>query len=110
MIYSALTIVLVLLAVGGIIVEILCSFAEKRTRTMRQIMASKKPGAEDWKALIVRFAAGRQVCNCGEAYYTPCGEGIAASGQARKDLLVCQYGCSTNKLIAKYDIAERLSL
>lgn len=60
---------------------------------------------EDWKSLVARYAAGRPLCNCKEAYYTPCGHGIDGNGERRTDLLVCQYGCEANRLFCRDEIA-----
>lgn len=62
-----------------------------------------------YKELVHRFADGRPLCNCQEAYYTPCGKGWC--GQRRievTDLLICKDGCDINKLNAKYEIADRV--
>jgi len=60
----------------------------------------------NWQALVNRYANGRTVCNCGEAYYTPCGHGIDSNGIHRTDMLACKYGCSANQIFAKEEIAE----
>ena len=64
--------------------------------------------AHAWKDLVQRYADGRHVCNCGDAYYTPCGVGLLNDGTAVTDALVCRYGCSANQLDAKKDIARRV--
>lgn len=51
----------------------------------------------DWQKLIERYADGRPICNCGEAYYTPKG-----------DTFCCKYGCNIALLDAKEYIAERV--
>lgn len=61
---------------------------------------------EHFKELIKRYADGRPICNCGEAYCSPCGEG-RLNGEPRTDLLVCRYGCSAAKIDAKNEIAEK---
>lgn len=58
--------------------------------------------------LVQRYADGRPICNCGEAYYSPCGHGIDARGAHRTDMLACKYGCSANKISAKAYIASRM--
>jgi hypothetical protein len=53
---------------------------------------------EDWKELVSRYADGRQICNCREAYLSPCGNGI----------LACEHGCSANKAFARDGISARV--
>mgnify|MGYP001594664983 CR=1 FL=1 len=48
---------------------------------------------EKFKSLVVRFAEGRKLCNCREAYEDATGG--------------CRYGCSANKIYTKYEIASR---
>lgn len=62
---------------------------------------------EHFKALVKRYADGRPICNCGEAYYSPCGEGYV-NGERRSDILVCQYGCSYAQLTTRNEVAERV--
>jgi hypothetical protein len=50
--------------------------------------------ATEWQKLILRFADGRQPCNCGNAYYN-------AEGR-------CAYGCSANAIEAREEIARRI--
>jgi len=61
-----------------------------------------------WQELVKRYADGRPICNCGEAYYTPCGHGIDGDGRKRTDILTCQFGCSANRIFAKEEIARRV--
>lgn len=61
-----------------------------------------------WKKLILRYADGRPICNCGEAYYSPCGHGIDSSGKRRTDMLACRGGCSANLTAVMEDIATRV--
>lgn len=65
-------------------------------------------GIEYWKQLVKKYADGKPICNCGDAYYTPCGEGIDAEGRHRKDMLVCNHGCSWNQFDAKEQIAKKI--
>lgn len=60
-----------------------------------------------WEELVKRYADGRTICNCGQAYATPCGHGIH-KGVERHDLLVCAGGCSGNQIAAKEEIAKRV--
>jgi hypothetical protein len=62
---------------------------------------------DDFKSLIERYADGRNVCNCGEAYYSPCGRGIV-NGEFRNDLPACAHGCSANLICAKHEIASKV--
>ncbi len=62
----------------------------------------------DWQALVKRYADGRPICNCGEAYLTPCGEGIDTQGRRRNDMLMCECGCQVNQMVAKEEIAARI--
>lgn len=69
--------------------------------------------ADEWKTLVQRYAAGRQVCNCGGAYYTNCGTASkldAATGQwvTTHDNPCCQHGCQANLHAVKDDIAKRV--
>jgi len=60
-----------------------------------------------FKELIKKYADGKPICNCGEAYYSKCGVGIE-NGEERTDFLACEGGCSTNQLFAKEYIAKRI--
>lgn len=60
-----------------------------------------------WKDLIVLYADGRPICNCGDAYYSPCGKGYKG-GEYRTDLLACKHGCSANQMAARDYIAARV--
>ena len=61
-----------------------------------------------WKMIVVRYADGRQLCNCLCAYYTPCGHGVDGDGNYRTDFLACQNGCSANLLTCRDEIASRV--
>lgn len=58
--------------------------------------------------LVEGYADGRPICNCGRAYYTPCGRGIDRDGTIRTDFLDCRNGCSANQLDTSNEIAERV--
>jgi len=62
----------------------------------------------DFERLIQRYADGKPICNCGQAYYTPCGVGIDGKGSRRTDMLTCAYGCSANQNDAKNYVAARV--
>ncbi len=62
-----------------------------------------------WERLIQRYADGRPICNCGNAYYTPCGKGFVSGSEVRRtDLLVCKDGCQANQYSVKFELAERI--
>lgn len=64
-----------------------------------------------FKQLVVRYANGRQICNCGDAYLTNCGKGYILGDHGSRyveDLPVCRYGCSANQITAKEFIAEQV--
>lgn len=61
-----------------------------------------------WEELIVAYADGQTICNCGQAYAAPCATGIDAQGRWRNDLMACRSGCSANQLDAKEYIAKRV--
>lgn len=61
--------------------------------------------------LIAHYADGRQVCNCGQAYYSNCGTGSVFSNGVRvlrHDLPACKNGCEVNLRMAKDYIAQRV--
>lgn len=62
---------------------------------------------DNYKTLIKRYADGRLICNCGEAYLTPCASGLIA-GVWRHDIMACAHGCEANRLAARDDIAGRI--
>lgn len=57
-----------------------------------------------FQKLIQRYAKGKTICNCQEAYYENCGEGYL-NGKHRTDLPICKHGCSANQIAAKEHIA-----
>lgn len=81
--------------------------------TKNQLLNGRIMAESDWNNLVERFADGRQICNCGDAYYTPCGHGSVVNAVGvrveRTDLPICRYGCSTNQLFTKYEIAKRVN-
>lgn len=60
-----------------------------------------------YKALVKRYAGGRQVCNCGKAYYSNEMRGMK-DGQWRNDLPGCRGGCTTNQAITVNEISKRV--
>jgi len=70
--------------------------------------AGRKP-RDAWEALILRYAGSKAVCNCGQAYYTNCGQSsrlVEGKWITAYDNPCCQYGCSSNQLQAKNYVAE----
>lgn len=62
---------------------------------------------EDWQALVRKYANGRDICNCGDAYYANDGEYIVTGVSGRfYNGKHCKYGCSTNILNARDEIAS----
>lgn len=67
----------------------------------------------EWKQLIERYADGKPICNCRQAYYEPCGHGsVWDDGLARyvdkTDLLACRSGCEVNVYRVRDYIAQRV--
>ena len=63
-----------------------------------------------WEQLVEKFADGRSLCNCRQAYYSPIGKGISCiDGHLIElhNMPVCKDGCSANMLRVKEEIAER---
>lgn len=69
-----------------------------------------------WERLVERFADGRPVCNCRQAYYTR-NPNPHSNPIYRLDGVIigygepplhCAHGCSANKLQARDEIAERV--
>lgn len=61
----------------------------------------------DWEKLIKRYAGGRPICNCGQAYYATDGEYmLSGSGKIFHDGKHCKNGCDANKFLAKDEIAR----
>jgi hypothetical protein len=63
-----------------------------------------------FETLIERYADGRSICNCGEAYYSNTGDGykkVNGRLEHRTDLPICDGGCSANQIDAKEYVAER---
>jgi len=68
---------------------------------------------EAFKELVKKYADGKPICNCGEAYLTACGVGSIWNEEKqrredRTDLLTCKAGCSAAQIDAKEYIAERV--
>lgn len=61
----------------------------------------------DFEQLIIRYADGRDICNCGQAYYENCGEGMI-DGERRYNIKACRFGCSSNQINAKDYVAKRV--
>lgn len=50
--------------------------------------------SDHWHRIVMAYADGRRICNCGEAYYDKEGR--------------CEHGCQANLLQCKYEIAKKL--
>ena len=61
----------------------------------------------NYEKLVERYADGKQLCNCRQAYYTNCGHGYK-DGIDRTDLPTCQHGCSSNQITATEYIADKI--
>src|ERR1700691_4795579 len=48
---------------------------------------------EAFEKLIARYADGRHICNCRQAYYNKNGQ--------------CEWGCSANQIFAKEEVGRR---
>jgi len=53
---------------------------------------------KNFKKLIKRYANGKEICNCGEAYYSKDEDGHS----------ICKDGCSANIINAKEYIATKI--
>lgn len=58
----------------------------------------------NWEKLIVRYADGRPLCNCRQAYYTTGGK-YWLGGQEHNDGLYCGGGCGAARLDAQDIVA-----
>jgi len=63
---------------------------------------------EAWRTLIRRYAVGREICNCGCAYYAPIGSTYYTLDGEKKirETRACEYGCQHNQYAVKNDIAK----
>lgn len=63
-----------------------------------------------WMKLIERYANGREICNCGCAYYAPIGSVYYTLDGKKKyhESRACQYGCQANQYAVKEDIAQHV--
>lgn len=57
-------------------------------------------------ALLLRYADGRELCNCRRAYYSNTGRGWY-NGECRDDMKHCAHGCSSNQIRAEDEVARR---
>jgi hypothetical protein len=60
---------------------------------------------EAWETLVVRYAAGREICNCRQAYYTPAKD---EEERRRYGERSCASGCQANQYAAREEIARRV--
>lgn len=63
---------------------------------------------DEWQTLIKRYADGRHICNCGNAYLSPVGRGMDSKGYLRDDMLTCSGGCASNQITAREEVAEKI--
>lgn len=61
----------------------------------------------NFEKLIERYADGREICNCRDAYYTNCGH-ARVNGREIFNHPTCQHGCSAAQINAKEYIADRV--
>jgi len=66
----------------------------------------------EWEKLVERYADGRSLCNCGNAYYSEGGEYMIAGGPDHGKTFHngkhCKYGCQANQYGVKDEIASRV--
>jgi len=58
-----------------------------------------------FQRLLHRYAEDKPICNCGNAYYSPCGKSWSQE-LGNHTTWACQYGCLTNCLNAVGYIAK----
>lgn len=64
--------------------------------------------ANEWEDLVRRYANGRSICNCGNAYYSEGGTyWKTGSTETFHDGQYCKDGCSANCCTVKDDVAKR---
>jgi hypothetical protein len=59
---------------------------------------------DDWQTLVKRFANGRPICNCGDAYYSEGGT-YWRGGNEHHDGLYCKGGCNAARYEARDHVA-----
>lgn len=68
--------------------------------------------SDEWRELVKRFADGRPICNCGQAYYSLDGKATIAGGPDHGKKITnyphCKWGCQANQHAVKDDIARRV--
>lgn len=68
-----------------------------------------------WQKLVERYKDDRQVCNCGQAWYTRIGEEVSRwTGEhwiwePNMNSRACHYGCENNQYGCKNEIGERVA-
>lgn len=60
-----------------------------------------------WRTLVEKYADGRQICNCGEAYYAEDGEAWMGDKKIT-NAKHCKWGCSANQIFARDEIAAKV--
>ena len=80
---------------------------DNQTSSQRPSHTTYKWVEDHWRMLVRRYADGRSICNCSEAYYSENGE-YYLNGEKKTDGKFCRHGCQANQWSAKYDIARRI--
>lgn len=68
-------------------------------------------GRSAWKELIKKYADGRPICNCGDAYYSTGGQYwvVSKNGMTEhNDGLYCKWGCQCAQSEAKEYVALKI--
>jgi hypothetical protein len=60
-----------------------------------------------WAQLVKRYADGRLICNCEQAYYSENGV-YWNNGEVHHDGKYCKNGCQANQYNLKDEIAKRV--
>lgn len=62
-----------------------------------------------WEKLVAIHADGKEICNCGNAYYSHCaGKDSRCCGHDGRAHTYCAAGCSSNQIRAREEIADKL--
>ena len=73
-------------------------------RKLREI-AAKERNKDPWQALVERYADGRPLCNCRDAYYSTGGK-YSLGGVEHNDGLYCKGGCNAAWYEARQHVAR----
>ncbi len=66
-----------------------------------------EPEDAAWRKLVVAYADGQPICNCGMAYYSLTGKAWRGD-ELIENYPVCSGGCQSNWTTAKYQIARKI--